>query len=119
MGNPVVHFEVMGKDGKSLRNFYQQSFGWDYDQAQGVNAPDYAVVKTGTENGIQGGIGVSPNGYGGHVTFYVGVPNIEAAFGKIEKAGGKRMMGPDKVPGGPTIGMFSDPEGHVIGLVEV
>ncbi len=28
------------------------------------------------------------------------------------------MMGPDKVPNGPVIGLFRDPEGHTIGLVD-
>ena len=27
-------------------------------------------------------------------------------------------MGPMDVPEGPTIGMFNDPEGHMIGLVK-
>ncbi|MGH7660469.1 MAG: VOC family protein [Vulcanimicrobiaceae bacterium] len=32
---------------------------------------------------------------------------------------GTRMMGPDDVPNGPTIGLFRDPQGHVIGLVQM
>jgi hypothetical protein len=27
-------------------------------------------------------------------------------------------MGHDQVPGGPVIGQFQDPEGHMVGLVE-
>ena len=121
MGNPVVHFEVLGQDAKALQNFYKQAFDWEFDApVQGVNVPQYSLVRTQTDNGIQGGIGDSPDGYRGHVTFYIGVPSIETAFDKIEKLGGKRMIGPDTVPGGgPTIGMFTDPEGHAIGLVQV
>jgi hypothetical protein len=26
-------------------------------------------------------------------------------------------MGPDQVPGGPVIGLFNDPEGHMVGVV--
>src|ERR1700687_2731605 len=109
MGNPVVHFEVMGKDAQELQSFYKQAFDWQFEApVKGVNVPNYSVVNTKADGGIQGGIGDSPDGYGGHVTFYVGVPNIEAAFSKIEGLGGKRMMGPDTVPGGgPTIGMFT------------
>jgi len=40
-------------------------------------------------------------GYEGHVTFYVGVPDIEAALVKAESLGGKRLFGPEAVPGGP------------------
>ena len=28
MANPVVHFEVTGKDGKKLQDFYSSAFGW-------------------------------------------------------------------------------------------
>lgn len=53
-----------------------------------------------------------------HVTFYVGVPEVAAALRKVESLGGKTMRGPDAVPGGPTIGLFEDPGGHVIGVVQ-
>jgi predicted enzyme related to lactoylglutathione lyase len=29
MGNPVVHFEIMGKDAKRLRSFYKDAFDWE------------------------------------------------------------------------------------------
>jgi predicted enzyme related to lactoylglutathione lyase len=67
--------------------------------------------------GIGGGIGEGPDGYEGHVTFYVAVPDVEAALQKVEAAGGTRMMGPEKVMDDTEIGLFTDPEGHVVGLV--
>ena len=44
---------------------------------------------------------------------------VGAALDKIELLGGTRMMGPDQVPNGPVIGLFLDPQGHAIGLVEI
>ena len=81
-----------------------------------------AVQRDGNTNadgiGIGGGIGTAPEGYQGHVTFYVEVPDVGAALEKAESLGGSRMMGPDEMPEvGITIGLFTDPEGHVIGLV--
>ena len=58
-----------------------------------------------------------PEGYGGHVTFYVEVPDAGAALEKAESLGGTRMMGPDTVMEGVEIGLFQDPEGHVIGVI--
>jgi predicted enzyme related to lactoylglutathione lyase len=59
------------------------------------------------------------DGYEGHVTFYVAVPEVEAALQKAESLGGTRRMGPDQIPGTDIdIGHFTDPEGHLIGLVE-
>jgi predicted enzyme related to lactoylglutathione lyase len=28
------------------------------------------------------------------------------------------MMGPEDVPDGPSIAMFTDPEGHLVGLIK-
>ena len=38
MGLPVVHFEVLGKDGAALRSFYSALFEWriDADHTIGV-----------------------------------------------------------------------------------
>ena len=69
--------------------------------------------------GTGGGVGGGHEGYGGHVTFYVEVPDVEAALAKAESLGGTRMMGPEKVPEVDIeIALFTDPEGHVIGLVK-
>jgi uncharacterized protein len=51
------------------------------------------------------------------VTIYVEVPDVEAALAQAEKLGGTRLMGPTQVPGGPALGQFADPEGHLIGVV--
>lgn len=56
-------------------------------------------------------------GYDGHVVFYVGVPDVEAALQKAESLGGRRTMGPEQAPGRDlVVGHFTDPEGNLIGL---
>ena len=30
MGQPVVHFEIVGKDGEKLRSYYSELFGWEF-----------------------------------------------------------------------------------------
>jgi predicted enzyme related to lactoylglutathione lyase len=47
----------------------------------------------------------------------VQVDDLQAALDKAESLGGKTVMAPDQVPGGPALAMFADPEGNVIGLV--
>lgn len=121
MGQPVVHFEVIGKDADRLRSYYSELFGWEFGEP--VGPTNYCVVqRDGNTNadgiGIGGGVGGTPEGYDGHVTFYAEVADAETALVKAETLGGTRMMGPDQVPGGPVIGLFTDPEGHVIGVVE-
>jgi predicted enzyme related to lactoylglutathione lyase len=45
----------------------------------------------------------------GNVTFYVEVPDLEAALSKVESLGDSRVMEPTDVPEGPSIAMFTDP----------
>jgi uncharacterized protein len=120
MGQPVVHFEVIGADGEKLQSYYSELFGWEIDAN---NPMKYGTVqREGNVNadgaGIGGGVGTGPEGYAGHVTFYVEVPDVEAALAKAESLGGGRMMGPDEVMEGLVIGLFTDPEGHVVGVVK-
>jgi predicted enzyme related to lactoylglutathione lyase len=68
--------------------------------------------------GIGGGVAAGPEGYGGHVTIYVEVPDVEEALKKAEALGGTRLMGPDSVMEGVEIGQFADPEGHLIGVLK-
>ena len=68
--------------------------------------------------GIGGGVGPGPEGYGGHVTFYVEVPDVEASLAQAESLGGTRVFGPDSPMEGLVIGQFTDPEGHLVGLVQ-
>jgi uncharacterized protein len=119
MGQPVVHFEIVGTDGEKLQSYYSELFGWDVNAD---NEMKYGIVaREGNTNadgvGVGGGIATAPEGYDGHVTFYVEVPDVEASLAKAESLGGTRMMGPDDVMPGLTIGLFTDPEGHVIGVM--
>ena len=124
MGQPVVQFEVMGKDGEKLRSYYSELFDWKFESpGEGVDS-DYHVTpyeanKSENGMGIGGGIGTAPEGYDGHATFYVWVPDVEAALARAEELGGSRMMGPDQVMEDLTIGLFRDPEGNTIGLVNM
>ncbi|MEM9728127.1 MAG: VOC family protein [Myxococcota bacterium] len=112
MANPVVWFEVMGKNGKALRSFYGELFGWDYQMAKEV---DYGMIEADGGQGIPGGVGQSQEQY---VTFYIATPSIEASLEQINERGGKTVMPRTVLPEGTTIGMFTDPEGNTVGLVE-
>jgi hypothetical protein len=132
MGFPVVQFEIEGLDGEALGSFYSELFGWKLSPAPGN--PTYQLVaaeegRHGTRLG--GSISSVPErpsstwrgpiraeGYRGHVTVYVEVPDIDAALAEAERLGGTRMQGPDVIEGaGVRIAKFNDPEGNLIGLV--
>ena len=123
MGQPVVHFEIIGTDPARLRSYFGELFGWEFDTsspvAEAVSEPDdYGFVNritTSDGTGIPGGVGGGSR-YDSHVLFYVGVPDVEAALRRAESLGGKRVMGPERAPTGLVVGHFTDPEGNLIGV---
>jgi predicted enzyme related to lactoylglutathione lyase len=124
MGQPVVHFEIIGKNPKELRRYYGELFGWEFDTSGPVSESvsekgDYGFIErntTGDGTGIPGGVG-GGLGYESHTIFYVGVPDVGAALNRAERLGGTRLMGPEEKPGGGlVVAHFKDPEGNSIGL---
>jgi predicted enzyme related to lactoylglutathione lyase len=124
MAQPVVHFEIIGTDPSHLRSYYGELFGWQFDTSSPVSAAvseptDYGFVAPDTAGvGIPGGVG-GGTGYSGRATFYVGVPDVEAALQRAESLGGTRRMGPEQAPTGLVVGHFTDPEGNLIGVAAV
>jgi hypothetical protein len=126
MPQPVVHFEVIGKDPALLRSYFGELFGWEFEVpspvAQEVSEPEsYGFLNTITSqdgSGIPGGIG-GGSPYESHAVFYVGVPDVEAALLRAEELGGTRVMGPATSPNGLVVGHFRDPEGTLIGVAGV
>ena len=84
MPNPVVHFEIMAKDGARAETFYSELFGWKIDSNNPMN---YGIVDNAGE-GINGGVGSTPDGQA-FVTFYVQVDDLQAYLDKAVKLGGK------------------------------
>jgi uncharacterized protein len=121
VGQPVVHFEIIGSDAAKLQTYYGQLFGWEFQigdaTTDAVSQPgNYGFVDAATTGGgINGGVG-GGEGYERRVLFYVGVPNVEAALEEAERLGGRRRMGPEGTPGALVVGQFTDPEGNLIGV---
>lgn len=121
MGQPVVHFEIIGADPAGLRRYYGELFGWTFAvgdaTTETVSAPgSYGFVADASSGGdVNGGIG-GGDGHVPHVVFYVGVPDVEAALQHAERLGGKRRMGPEGTPGTLVVGHFTDPEGNLVGV---
>ena len=85
MGNPVVHFEVDGEGRREAARRLLRSavrVGVRHVRTRWATASwrARATSATGAVIGsIGGGVATrSPEGYAGHVTFYVGVPDVEA-----------------------------------------
>jgi predicted enzyme related to lactoylglutathione lyase len=119
MGQPVVHFEIIGRDPDALRRFYAELFGWSAELGDAttpaVSAPgSYGFMEART-SGINGGVGGGA-GFEPHVLFYVGVPDVEAALLAAEALGATRRLGPEGTPGELMVGQFKDLEGNLVGV---
>ena len=114
MASPVVHFEIMGGAGTELESFYSELFGWKIDSN---NPMRYGMVDTGGGPGaITGGIGGAPDG-SPRVSIYAQVEDLQATLDKVEAMGGRTVLPPTKVPGGPELAMFADPVGNITGIL--
>ncbi len=77
MAQPVVHFEVVGRDPARLRDYFTQLFGWSFTLpspvAEEVSAPNQYgfldLITSADGTGIRGGVGGGP-GYESHALFY-------------------------------------------------
>jgi predicted enzyme related to lactoylglutathione lyase len=112
MKHPVMWFEVLGKNAGALTQFYGRLFGWTF----GGDPATYGTVKENAR-GIPGGVGMSYPGTREWVTFYVETPDVAASLADAERLGGRVVM-PRTELFDVTLGVFEDPEGHAIGLVE-
>ena len=115
MPNPVVHFEILGKDHEALQQYYRDLFDWKITQA----SPEFPYGLVSAEEqgeGIGGGVGSSMDG-GPQAMFYVQVDDIQAAVDRAAELGGEIAMPVTAIPGMVTFAHIKDIEGNLIGIV--
>jgi predicted enzyme related to lactoylglutathione lyase len=112
VGNPVSWFEIMSKNSIALRDFYADLFGWKIEPFPG--GTPYAVVETGAEGAIRGGLG-DPDGQN-RIVLYIEVDDPQAVLDRIVEAGGTVVTPVTEIPETVTFAHFADPQGNVLGL---
>lgn len=108
----IVHVEATGKDGAALQKFYSQAFDWTIDTN---NPGGYGMYRE--EGGLTAGVGATQDGSDGAVTFYVHVEDAAGTLKRIEELGGKVVMPLTEVAPETTIALFTDPAGHLVGIM--
>jgi len=111
MGDPVVHFEILGTDGAKLQDFYRRLFNWQIDVMPEFG---YGMTRAGGDKGIGGGVGTAEKSL---VTVYIEVDDIQGKLDEVVKAGATIEMPVTEMPGVVTFAQFVDPAGNVVGLV--
>lgn len=107
MPAPIVFFDIAGPDSAQLSDFYQKVFDWDCREP--------ARIIPGNPASLEGAIRQDP----AEKVLYIGVPDITATLTQIEAAGGSIDVPRFEVPETVVLGLFKDPAGNRMGLVEM
>jgi len=115
VGHPVIHWEIGARNAEKLQAFYANLFG------RGISTHDqeYWLVEPAPEGGIGGGIMQVRGEMPPHVTFYVGVDDLEGTLTRVAELGGRTVAPPMPIPGVGAFALLEDPDGNVIGIMRV
>ena len=116
MGRPVMQFQIVAKDPDKTAEFYTTLFGWSIDAN---NAMGYRAVKTGSKDGIQGGIWPSPPEGHSMVQLFIEVEDVKATVEQAVQMGAKVIIPPQTLPDGDEMAMVLDPEGICFGVTKL
>jgi predicted enzyme related to lactoylglutathione lyase len=105
---PIVFFDIAGPDLGVQRAFYRDVFGWE-------SAPTGHVTASVPSGPLPGFLRTDPAA----VVFYFGVPDVTTTLAKIAATGGVIAVPRFEVPGVVVLGLFNDPAGNRLGLVEM
>lgn len=108
MTAPIVFFDIAGPDPDSQRAFYSGAFGWEAQPTGHVAVPV-------TASPLPGVLRTDP----ADKMIYLGVPDVSASLRAIEALGGETVAPRFEVPGVVVLGLFTDPAGNRMGLVEM
>ncbi|MEO0607257.1 MAG: hypothetical protein AAFY82_03440 [Pseudomonadota bacterium] len=107
MSFPIVFFDLAGPDEAQLRAFYASVFDWPCGQP-GSFSP-------GNGANLEAMIRQDP----AEKVLYIGVPDVTATLQAVEQAGGTIDVPRFERPGIVVLGLFLDPAGNRMGLVEM
>ena len=126
----VAHFEIIAKDAVRSRAFYEKVLGWKFVEPKveespslpksvpADQAPAYLGVDTGTD--VTGVLAQQPSdALRPMINLFFQVDDLDATLGGAAREGGKVTFGRFKVPGVGFLGMFADPDGLEIGVMEL
>src|SRR5438105_8159205 len=112
MANPVMWFEIIGKDSAGLQKFYRDACGWRLTPRV-KEMGNYSMLE-GHEPGPGGGIGEGD----ARVTVYVESADPQALLEKAQRAGATVLMPVTTITPTTTIAMLMDPAGNTFGLMK-
>jgi len=115
LSGAVTHFEIYAEDPAKLAEFYRGLFGWQVDQAPGV---DYWRIQAGanSEAAVGGGLTYRPIPGLRSWVHYVNVSSIDEAAAQVEALGGVVLRPKAAVLNTGWYAMAADPEGNIFAI---
>ncbi|HEY8424631.1 MAG TPA: VOC family protein [Limnochordales bacterium] len=107
----IGEIEITARDPEKVRAFLESVFGWKVAE-YGSDIMTFAS----SDAGVGGHIVRWPHQEPTYVTFYVKVDDIKATVERVVKAGGTVLVPEGEIPGGGHFALFTDPEGHPMGV---
>ena len=107
MPAPIVFFDIAGPDMARQAAFYRTVFDWDVGPGGQFTAP--------AASPLPGTLRADPAGK----IIYLGVDDVTATLARIVANGGKVVTPRFEVKGVVILGLFTDPAGNSMGLVEM
>ena len=107
----IDYVELPASDLAATRAFYEQAFGWQFNEY----GPQYAGIKAPTGDGEVGGLDATAaaNRQAPLVLLYS--DDLDASVAAVQAAGGTVVKGPYAFPGGRRF-HFTDPTGTELGV---
>ncbi len=116
MSSPkVTHFEIYAEGPAKLADFYRRLFGWQIDQAPGI---DYWRIQTGAIDAkvVNGGLTNRPAFEPRSWVHYVNVTSLDESVAQVLDLGGSVLRPKTAVPKTAWVAIVADPEGNIFGL---
>ncbi|HEX6062115.1 MAG TPA: VOC family protein [Candidatus Limnocylindria bacterium] len=112
MANPVMWFEVMGKDSAGLQRFYREVFGWKLTPPV-KEMGNYSMLER-PDTGIGGGFGEGDP----RVSVYIETADPQRFVDKAVASGATVLMPVTQITPTTTIAMLLDPAGNTFGVMK-
>ena len=112
MANPVMWFEVMGKDSAGLQRFYREVFGWKLTPPV-KELGNYSMLER-PDTGIGGGFGEGD----ARVSVYIETADPQRFVDKAVASGATVLMPVTQITPTTTIAMLLDPAGNTFGVMK-